>query len=92
MEATSEDGRLWTAPWRPSRYQEGLHVLQVSVEDAAGQLSLREHTFSLDGTSPGSSFIGQLVLLLDMVAFFQVQPGYVLSESLWLEGPRSRYK
>ena len=72
VEATSEDGRLWTAPWEPSNYKKGLHVLQVKVEDEAGHISQREHNFSLDGSSPGSSFIGQLVLLLDMVAFFQV--------------------
>ena len=76
VEATSQDGRLWTAPWEPTNYQEGLHVLQVSVEDEAGQLSHREHNFSLDGSTSGSSILGQLVLLLDMVAFFQVQLGH----------------
>ena len=72
VEASSEDGRLWTAPWDPAEYQQGLHVLRVSVEDEDGQRSDREHQFSLDGSSPASSFIGPLVLLLDMVAFFQV--------------------
>ena len=77
MEAATEDGRLWTAPWDPARYKEGLHVLQVAVEDETGQRSQREHVFSLDGSSPGSSLIGRLVLLLDMVAFFQVESSVV---------------
>ena len=74
LEANTEDGKLWTAAWEPRRLQEGLHVLHVTVEDEFGDVTLKEHEFSLDGKGVDSPIIGRLVLMLDLIAFFQVEP------------------
>ena len=73
LEANTEDGKLWTAAWEPRRLQEGLHVLHVTVEDEFGDVTLKEHEFSLDGKGVDSPIIGRLVLMLDLIAFFQVE-------------------
>ena len=71
--AFTRNGKLWTAEWSPRNYLQGLHVLQVKVEDEGGEVSQEEHQFSLDGTAPVSGLLGRLVLLVDLAAFFQVR-------------------
>lgn len=71
--AYTRNGKLWTAEWSPRNYLRGLHVLKVQVEDEAGEVTQKEHQFSLDGTAPVSGLLGRLVLLVDLVAFFQVR-------------------
>ena len=72
VEATTKDGKLWTVPWNPSDYLEGLHVLRVTVEDESGEMTEKVHKFSLDGSPADLDFVGRLFLLMDLIEFFQV--------------------
>jgi len=71
MECQTKNEKLYTVKWNPEMYSVGLHKMLVYVEDDFGAIHVEEHNFSLDGTKIKLPFIGQFILLVDLIAFFQ---------------------
>ena len=70
--ARSQGGSLYTAPWKPHLYAEGWHTIQVLVQEEGREVLVEEHRFSLDGSTVHLPVIGRVLLLVDLVAIFQL--------------------
>lgn len=71
MKCQSKNENLYTVKWNPKLYAKGTHKILVYVEDDFGSIHVEEHSFSLDGSQIKLPFIGQFILLVDLIAFFQ---------------------
>ncbi|XP_052273988.1 LOW QUALITY PROTEIN: transmembrane protein 62-like [Dreissena polymorpha] len=70
-QATSITGPVYVLPWTPSDYKWGLHTLRIEVKDDVYGLHIKEHVFSLDGTSPLFQFRARLILMMDLGSLLQ---------------------
>ena len=76
VECATETGSLWTGPWSPGEVEDRQRsrVLEVRAEDEGGASLVTRHEYTLAGgqrTWPGLE-LGRIILLLDMISFFQV--------------------
>ena len=74
VECATETGTLWTGPWTPGRMENTEGSLEVRLEDEWGGVRVTRHEYTLGGgqrTWPRLE-LGRIILLLDMIAFFQV--------------------
>jgi len=71
VDCTTRDGRLYTAPWNPSHYSQGLHVLHVKIETEFATKEIADHVFSLSDQRLEIPLIGRFVLLFDLISTFQ---------------------
>ncbi|XP_067413991.1 transmembrane protein 62 isoform X3 [Emydura macquarii macquarii] len=59
-------GPLYVLKWNPQNYSEGLHHIDVMVQDAVGKSSTRGHTFAIDeNLSLRFGFLSSFILLTD---------------------------
>ena len=77
VQCATETGTLWTGPWSPGMMEdrERSRVVEVRVEDEWGASHVTRHEYTLGGGQrmwPGLG-LGRIILLLDMIAFFQVR-------------------
>jgi len=68
---TNTTNNLYTMPWSPHLYTTGVHQLVVHTQDEEGVHHEHHHSFSLDGSQLQLPFIGQFILLVNLIAFFQ---------------------
>ena len=76
VECSTDTGTLWTGPWSPGEMEDSQRsrVLEVRAEDEWGVGHVIRHEYTLGGgqrTWPGLE-LGRIILLLDMISFFQV--------------------
>uniref|UniRef100_A0A6B2E9D5 Uncharacterized protein n=1 Tax=Phlebotomus kandelakii TaxID=1109342 RepID=A0A6B2E9D5_9DIPT len=62
---------VFGAKWNPSRYQQGLHHLEVLVRDEEGRERSVRQAFSLDGTPVSFAAKARFVLMTDACRIFQ---------------------
>lgn len=70
---TGQKTPLYTAPWQPELYAEGLHVLEVRAKDSSGSEALVKIDFALDNTRPHFPWRARIALMWDfttMVGIF----------------------
>ncbi|XP_043373461.1 transmembrane protein 62 isoform X2 [Dermochelys coriacea] len=59
-------GPLYVLKWNPQNYSEGLHHIDVTVQDAIGKSSTQGHTFAVnENLSLRFGFLSSLILLTD---------------------------
>ncbi|XP_037756298.1 transmembrane protein 62 isoform X2 [Chelonia mydas] len=65
-DAHHESGPLYVLKWNPQNYSEGLHHIDVTVQDAIGKSSTQGHTFAVnENLSLRFGFLSSLILLTD---------------------------
>lgn len=65
-ERTGQIRPLFTSPWDPVKYSEGLHVLEIRARDTSGKESLTKVEFALDGTSAKFPLLSRFILMVDI--------------------------
>ena len=77
VECNTETGALWTGAWSPGGMGDKgrTRVMEVRVEDAWGARDVSRHEYTLEAGEAVWPELGpgRLILLLDMIAFFQVK-------------------
>ncbi|XP_030855106.1 transmembrane protein 62 isoform X1 [Strongylocentrotus purpuratus] len=63
------EGPLFVLPWKPDRYSNGLHLIEVKVKDAAGRYKTVSREFSLDQSRPNQPFLSSLVIMINSFIF-----------------------
>ncbi|XP_074853189.1 transmembrane protein 62 isoform X3 [Carettochelys insculpta] len=59
-------GPLYVLKWNPQNYSEGLHYIDVMVQDVTGKSSTRGHTFAVnENLSLSFGFLSSFILLTD---------------------------
>ncbi|XP_050811999.1 transmembrane protein 62 isoform X3 [Gopherus flavomarginatus] len=65
-DARHVSGPLYVLKWNPQNYSEGLHHIDVTVQDAIGKSSTQGHTFAVnENLSLRFGFLSSLILLTD---------------------------
>uniref|UniRef100_A0A452H409 Uncharacterized protein n=1 Tax=Gopherus agassizii TaxID=38772 RepID=A0A452H409_9SAUR len=65
-DARHVSGPLYVLKWNPQNYSEGLHHIDVTVQDAIGKSSTQGHTFAVnENLSLRFGFFSSLILLTD---------------------------
>ena len=59
---------LYTVPWEPEKYINGLHTLYVRAKDRSGSFSEISHQFALDGSKPLFPILSRLALMMDVTS------------------------
>ncbi|XP_075225591.1 transmembrane protein 62-like isoform X2 [Lycorma delicatula] len=72
IECSHSQGPLYTSPWNPKLYVNGLNYLEVVVRDVFGREKKVIHPFALDGTRPRFAVMPRLILMSDLNSLFQI--------------------
>lgn len=65
IKCSNINGPLYTSPWEPLQYSEGVHTVYASVKDEQGRNNIVEQPFSIDATKVNFGVLAKLVLMLD---------------------------
>ncbi|XP_025043286.1 transmembrane protein 62 isoform X4 [Pelodiscus sinensis] len=72
-------GPLYVAKWSPQNYSEGLHYIDVMVQDATGKSRTRGHTFAVnENLSLRFGFLSSFILLTDHYILARVLFGLIV--------------
>ncbi|XP_053883293.1 transmembrane protein 62 isoform X3 [Malaclemys terrapin pileata] len=78
-------GPLYVLKWNPQNYSEGLHHIDVTVQDAIGKSSTQGHTFAVnENLSLRFGFLSSLILLTDHYILAQVLFGLTVLAQITL--------
>ena len=74
---TGQKTPLYTAPWQPELYAEGLHVLEVRAIDFSGAEIHTELDFALDNTKPNFPLMARIALMWDFTTVVSTESVYL---------------
>lgn len=69
---TGKNYPLFTAPWNPSHYANGLHTLDIRAKDKSGSESLTRIEFALDGRNPTFPVLARLALMTNITTLVSI--------------------
>ncbi|KAB7497226.1 Transmembrane protein 62 [Armadillidium nasatum] len=64
-------GPLYVAPWIPSKYEKGIHMIEVFAEDISGRKRKVSHYFALDDSEVNFAFWPRVILMSNVSVVFQ---------------------
>ncbi|KAL7637800.1 UNVERIFIED_CONTAM: hypothetical protein RMT77_011412 [Armadillidium vulgare] len=64
-------GPLYVAPWTPSKYEKGIHMIEVVAEDISGKKRKVSHYFALDDSEVNFAFWPRVILMSNVSVVFQ---------------------
>ncbi|GLH01779.1 Uncharacterized protein GBIM_07843 [Gryllus bimaculatus] len=65
------EGPLYTTFWNPREFLQGIHTLEVYVEDEHGREKMMEQPFSLDGSRMSFKLLPRIALMCNVSMVFQ---------------------
>ncbi|XP_067009565.1 transmembrane protein 62 isoform X2 [Anabrus simplex] len=71
QDCTHVEGPLYVAPWVPSKYDIGLHDIEVNIKDTLGLEKTITQPFSLDGTRLSFRLLPRIALMCNVSMVFQ---------------------